>query len=263
MELCYGIRGTQACQVHHPARMDTSHRPSDPFQIHPYMPNKTVLIVFGLLLALISPSASAGMNSNDSNRYPASLSEGIDFSRPGYPDFIAEVSGLSSYEKTHRWTDALEAPSARFRFKEPLPERFVLEIEADAFGPNGGQPTVIKLGDTSASMYFRVEDNKPHFQEFSNPDRVDLIEIIPPSPVSPKDHQHISNDTRKLGLAMRRLAIHSPLKFKTVMLFTALKSNADFWWIRTQESIKNLQLERTRIIIYGYVQRLRRWVEQP
>jgi hypothetical protein len=224
---------------------------------------QTILpIPTGLLLVLVSLFASAATNPDDSTRYPASLSEGIDFSRPGYPEFIADVSGLSGYEKTLRWTDANEGPSARFRFKEPLPNRFVLEIKADAFGPNGNLPTLIKLGNISASIYFRNDDSKPHFQEFANPDRLNIIEIIPPSPILPKDHDHISNDTRKLGLALKRLAVHSPLEFKVLMLSQNLQSNADYWWVRTQESVHNLQLERVRIIVYDYVQRARRWLQQ-
>jgi hypothetical protein len=262
MQLCYGIRGTQSCRGSQPARIMTSHRPPASFQTHPFMSQKIILIVFGLLLVSVSQFASGGINPNDSTRYPASLSEGIDFSRPGYPDFIADVSGLSAYENTYRWTDANAGPAARFKFKAPLPEHFVLEIEAEAFGPNGNLPTVIKLGNTSASIYFRVDDNKPHFQEFSNPDRVDLIEIIPPSPVSPKDYEHFSNDTRKLGLAMKRIAIHSPLEFKVLMLSQNLQSNAVYWWVRAQESIQNLQLERVKIIVYDYVQRARRWLRE-
>jgi len=226
------------------------------------MPHKIILIVFGPLLVSVLQFASGGINPNDSTRYPASLSEGIDFSRPGYPDFIADVKGLSAYEKNFRWTDANGGPSARFQFRNPLPEHFVLEIEAFAYGPNGNLPTVIKLGNTSASIYFRIDDSKPHFQEFANPDRVNLIEIIPPSPISPKDHDHISNDTRKLGLAMKRIAIHSPLEFKVLMLSQNLQSNAVYWWVRGQESIQNLELERIKIIVYDYVQRARRWLRQ-
>lgn len=260
MELCYGIRGTQACQVHHPARMDTSHRPSDPFQTHPYMPNKTVLIVFGLLLALISPSASAGMNSNDSNRYPASLSEGIDFSRPGYPDFIAEVSGLSSYEKTHRWTDALEAPSARFRFKEPLPERFVLEIEADAFGPNGSQPTVIKLDQSTATVYFLAHDTKTHYVELTNPGGADTLEIIPPQPTSPLAFDRSSGDTRKLGIALKRIAIRDPFRIKAFRYLKDGQAIIEFWYLRAVEATKNLKLVRLKLVTLEYLKRMLRWI---
>lgn len=39
-------------------------------------------------------------------RYPASLMEGIDFTRLGWPEFIRNVKGLSGYEPWGRWSDA-------------------------------------------------------------------------------------------------------------------------------------------------------------
>ncbi len=239
--------------------MDTSHRPSDPFQTHPYMLNKTVLIIFGLLLVLISPSASAGMNPNDSERYPASLSEGIDFSRPGYPDFIAEVSGLSSYEKTHRWTDALAGPSARFRFKEPLPERFVLEIEADAFGPNGSQPTVIKLGRQTATINFLIRDVKPHYIELTNPDGADTLEIIPPQPISPLAFDGSSGDTRKLGIAFKRLAIRSPFEV-SLMRFTKDSKTFFHFWVRQAQNALKLPIDQIKVRSLSYIHKFLRWI---
>ena len=259
MGLCYGIRGTQACKVNHPARMDTSHRPSDLFQIPPNMLNKTILIVFGLLLVLISPSTSVGMNSNDSNRYPASLSEGIDFSRPGYPDFIAEVSGLSSYEKTHRWTDAQAAPSARFRFKEPLPERFVLEIAAEAFGPNGSKPTIIKLGQQTATIHFLVRDVKPHYIELNNPDGSDTLEIIPPQPISPLAFDGSSGDTRKLGIAFKRLAIRSKFEISLMRFTKDSKALFDFWVRQAQNALK-VRIDRVHVIALELIHRFLRWI---
>lgn len=260
MGLCYGIRGSQACHVNHPARMDTSHRPSDPFQTHPYMLNKTVLIVFSLLFVLMPPLASAAMYPpNESIRYPASLSEGIDFSRPGYPDFIANVSGLSAYEKTYRWTDANAGPSARFRFKEPLPKRFVLEIQAEAFGPNGSYPTIVKLGQQTATIQFLVRDVKPHYIELTNPDGADTLEFTPPKPISPLAFDGSSGDTRKLGIAFKRLAIRSPMEIAIIRFVKDAQSLIEFWSHRAHEVIKNLHFERLKILVYDSVIRSLRW----
>jgi hypothetical protein len=141
-----------------------------------------------------------------------------------------------------------------------LPERLVLEIEASAYGPNGTLPTTIKLGNTTKSINFRVDDYKPHYVELYNPDHADLIEIIPPSPTVPRDKEGTS-DTRRLGLALKRLAIVSPLEFKVMTAYQNLQSSADFWWVRVKESLKNLQLERVKIRAYDYVQRVRRWLQ--
>jgi hypothetical protein len=76
----------------------------------------------------------------------------------------------------------------------------------------------------------------------------------------PRDKEGTS-DTRRLGLALKRLAIVSPLEFKVMTAYQNLQSSADFWWVRVKESLKNLQLERVKIRAYDYVQRVRRWLQ--
>ncbi|MFM2005352.1 MAG: Phosphoglycerol transferase [Pseudomonadota bacterium] len=221
---------------------------------------QTILpIPTGLLLVLVSLFASAATNPDDSARYPASLSEGIDFSRPGYPEFIADVKGLSAYEKTHRWTDAQAGPSARFRFKEPLPDRFVLEIEAEAFGPNGTKPTTIRLGKSTATVAILVRNAKPHYIELTNPDGSDTLEITPPQPISPLAFDGSSGDTRKLGIAFKRLAIRSPFEIALMRFSKDSKAFLNFWVRQLQDSMKKLPADQIKVRAFEYAHRFLRW----
>ena len=58
-------------------------------------------------------------------QYTATLAEGINFAKPGAPDFLVAASGLSGVESWGRWTDANLGPVV-FRFRDSLPRDFTL-----------------------------------------------------------------------------------------------------------------------------------------
>jgi phosphoglycerol transferase len=138
-------------------------------------------------------------------RYEASLAEGIDFKKPGYPSFLAEVSGISGHENWGRWTDG---PVVKFRFKRNLPNKFTLRLGSGAFGQNMNQPIIVRAGNVS--RHFTVKDpmGKEIFtMNFEGVDGADILEIVPPKPTRPKDIDPKTTDERLLGLAMFSLKI--------------------------------------------------------
>lgn len=141
-------------------------------------------------------------------RYEASLADGIDFKRSGYPTFLAEVSGMSGHEAWGRWTDAAEGATARFRFNQPLPQKFTLELKANAFGPNLGLPVKVRVGGIEKE--FVVKDPQApelHVLMFEGVAGADAIEVVPPQPTSPKQLDPQSGDTRMLGVSLVSLQI--------------------------------------------------------
>jgi len=142
--------------------------------------------------------------------YQASLAEGIDFKRPGYPDFLKSVNGMSTIETWGRWTDANESESpmtAGFIFKNPLPQKFTIELKVQAFGPNIDQPITVKVG--GQNEIFVLKDSKMSNIKlgFENSSNSDTIEIVIPKPTSPKQLNVQSDDTRKLGIGIASLKI--------------------------------------------------------
>jgi len=62
-------------------------------------------------------------------RYEATLAEGIDFRKPGYPLFIKNVKGIANHEPWGRWTDgAIDT----IRFNQSLPQQFVFKVTGGA-----------------------------------------------------------------------------------------------------------------------------------
>lgn len=139
-------------------------------------------------------------------QYAATLAEGIDFKRPGYPEFLSDVSGMSGVEAWGRWTDANLGDSATFRFKQPLPVKFTLEVTGYSVGPNAGQPIRVRVGDTEKTFTFADAPAQTTTVEFEGGQSADSISLIAPHSVQPSAISD-SADTRKLGLALVSLKI--------------------------------------------------------
>lgn len=129
----------------------------------------------------------------------------IDFTKKNYSDFLEKVSGISDHESWGRWTDANLGPMAEFSFMYPLPKKFILEIDAVAFGPNLGLPIKVIIGDIEKIFIIA----KPNIYKipFEINDGVHTIKIIPPKPTSPNEINPEDNDTRKLGIGLISLKI--------------------------------------------------------
>lgn len=133
--------------------------------------------------------------------YHATLTEGIDFKKPGYPDFIASVTGVSGREDWGRWTDG---PTATFKFKEALPKKFTLLVEAGAIGDNQKKPIKFRVGSVEKQCVFSGDPFAGsrvatlHF-EAANPG--DTITVTIPAPAG------TSTDPRLLGIGLLTMKV--------------------------------------------------------
>jgi phosphoglycerol transferase len=137
--------------------------------------------------------------------YHATLEEGIAFTRPGYPDFVAKVEGISIAEPFGHWTDG---PVAAIEFKEPLPKQFDLVLLGAAYGPNIGQPVKVTIGSASQSVVFDADltnGAQTRRLAFNLDTPAKRIEFLIPHPTQPSN-----GDVRKLGIAMVDLKIEAP-----------------------------------------------------
>ena len=133
--------------------------------------------------------------------YDASLSDGIQFYKNGYPKFIKDIYGVSTHENWGRWSDAKLSNTVKLEFKEKLPKKFILEMKIGAYGKNIGKKILITIG--SQKRYIRILSHlrEVYKVEFENVDST-YIEITPPFPQSPK-----SADNRELGISFEYLKI--------------------------------------------------------
>lgn len=157
----------------------------------------------------VAPMAVAPVVDSLGVRYEVSPAEGIDFKKAGYPNFLAEVVGVSGQESWGRWTDARLAPTAKFRFKQPLPKQLKLEVIAMTFGDNLNRPIVVRIGNKEQTFTVKTNSEPLRSQTltFDDLDGADTIEIVPPKPTSPNDLDSKNSDVRKLGIGLVSLRI--------------------------------------------------------
>lgn len=140
-------------------------------------------------------------------QYKASLQDGIDFKKKGYPNFLKFVSGIDAHENWGRWSNANLAQSIKVVFNEPLPKKFTLELKAFGYGPNINAKTKIQVGDTTKTILLQADASQPHELEFDNLSGANSIEIFPPKPTSPNELSATNTDTRKIGIGFVSLKI--------------------------------------------------------
>ncbi len=141
-------------------------------------------------------------------RYPASYSEGIDFTRPNWPEFLRSIDGLSWLEPWGRWSDLNISPSVKITLFSLLPNKFTLILKGQPYyGPGTTQEFLFRINDQDfkyrmpyGSTEFRINvdlKNKP----------TDSFEFIPLNPISPHQISSDSSDIRKLGIGFISLRI--------------------------------------------------------
>jgi phosphoglycerol transferase len=140
--------------------------------------------------------------------YEATLAQGIDFKKEGYPSFITQVVGMSGFEPWGRWSDAdVGGPVVRFTFKDKLPAAFNLVVTAHAFGPNEGKPIQVKAGQMTQELTIKnAAESGTYTIKFEKVDG-NTLEFTPPAPTSPASLNKDTPDPRKLGIGFASLKI--------------------------------------------------------
>jgi phosphoglycerol transferase len=154
-------------------------------------------------------------------RYDSTLEDGINFTKPGYPNFLRDISGLSNSENWGRWSDAKDAgEKVKITFAKPLPKKFLIEIKLKAYGPNQLEPIDILVGEEKFKILLNpnIENDKIQTilinveQKQSSPS-TDSIILIPPKPTSPPKPPDFNpsnpgrTDQRLLGIGLVNLRI--------------------------------------------------------
>lgn len=140
-------------------------------------------------------------------RYHASLSDGIVFSKDGYPDFISRIQGVSVKEALGRWTDG---PKTEIGFIEPLPKNFILEISAGAVPYWQNKPIKIVVGESEVEATFGTQGSwtSPTVVRipFETDGSAESIIFYFPDVKSP-EQMGIASDARKLVLFLTSIKI--------------------------------------------------------
>jgi len=139
--------------------------------------------------------------------YTATLEEGIDFKREGYPTYVSTVLGLADEKEFFgRWSTEDEVILG---FVNPLPTNFTIELEAAAFGPNVNRPIKILVG--GKEQEFLLSSGHPEKMQttripIAGVENAKSIKLRIPFATSPKALVG-SPDERRLGIAFGKIRI--------------------------------------------------------
>ncbi len=150
------------------------------------------------------PVIGAGRHLRAAHEYDFGYS--IDFSTARLPSFIVDAHGLSGSEPWGRWTVGSKAV---LRFRRPLPRAFALQIRGYAFDSNHEKPITVIVGRTQVCLVMSATlKDGIYCIDVDNKDCADSILFCVPNPEAPANlWPGLSNDTRKLGLALVRLDV--------------------------------------------------------
>lgn len=137
-------------------------------------------------------------------RYPGGMSSGIDFSKPGLPDFIASISGLAGVEPWGRWSDQ---GKITFEFVQSLPQRFTLVLKAHAFASNASKATKVEIGSHTYHVQVAAVDSEIRLVVDLHGENTDRITFIPPSPIAPHKLDKKNYDRRNIAIGFVSMSI--------------------------------------------------------
>jgi len=126
----------------------------------------------------------------------------VKFSKPKLPGYLS-VSGLSIAESWGRWSNG---DKVILKFGSKLPAKFSLTISAMAYGPNAGEPVIVKAGNQTKEYKFGADVTRSLTSDFFPSVPVDAIEILIPKPTPTPSP---SRDTRRLGLGFSSLSLRA------------------------------------------------------
>ena len=138
--------------------------------------------------------------------YPATPEQGIDFTQPGWPDFVHRSFGISKVEGFGRWTDTKLGLKAGFEFNRSFSGPVCVVLDAVPSESMRSRHARVAFGDQQQDIIFGNDKNLRSFQ----------VDFVLPGPTStlvllfPKRLPRSSPDSpRELGVGMNRLRILS------------------------------------------------------
>lgn len=171
------------------------------------------LVVFYLVLGVLvlNPNVSEEYSSYYIKRstnewrpavYSATLSDGVDFSKKGLPDFIKSVSGISGREDWGRWTDATLAPAARIVYRQSFSGSVCVALKFVPATSQEGKSASIRIGE--AERHFVTDSGEAHWYvfNFTLDKPSNFIEVEPASPAYAS-----KMDRRKIGIGLQRIIV--------------------------------------------------------
>jgi phosphoglycerol transferase len=135
--------------------------------------------------------------------FPIMKNYQIDFKQMTWPGVVARIKGLSHAESWGTWSIG---PEVYIELSNPLPKKFRLTIDANAFISNSSEEFRIKIGTEERSFNLKTDPQSISFEFILATDER-IIRIYIPKPISPKSIG-VGDDVREIGIGLRNMQIN-------------------------------------------------------
>jgi hypothetical protein len=142
-------------------------------------------------------------------RYRSDVTNGIDFSQPGLPDFVQRTTGISAREKWGRWTDARLGKSATVVLKDPIWGSVCVSIDGFVTPKQRLRPLWVRFGGNVKKLYPGAAG--PYRMNFFATRPSSELQITPSRPGRPREWDDGNRDARKISLALKSVTFEPGL----------------------------------------------------
>jgi len=141
--------------------------------------------------------------------YPSTPEEGMVFSHPGLPDWVATTRGLSFRDEGGgRWTDANLRATPGLLFTREFSGDVCVELKAYTIPWLGGQDMTVRFGHEDEAVKLVAGGPTTYDIQFHNVHAADRMDFLLPSNLPPLvERVHSSGDIRRLGVSFHTLRI--------------------------------------------------------
>jgi hypothetical protein len=136
--------------------------------------------------------------------YLSTPEEGIDLSKPGWPDFVAYSFGISRSDNLGGWTDTRRGPKAGFEFNQSFSGPVCVVFDATPSKALLERRIVVAFGDQRSEIHFgRDESLQRYAVEFESPRPTTRLELLFPKQLPRVGH----TDSRQLGIGLTKIRL--------------------------------------------------------
>jgi hypothetical protein len=138
--------------------------------------------------------------------YHSTPEEGIEFSRPGWPDFVEYSFGISKPENFGRWTDTRLGLRAGFEFNRSFNGTVCVVLNAVPSDAMRDRHVTLAFGDHEKDIFFGQDHiSRPYVIEFALSSSAERLELRFPAPL-PRASQA---NRRQVGVGLQTMRIFS------------------------------------------------------
>jgi len=141
-------------------------------------------------------------------RYPGSPAQGIDFKRPGLPEWVGLTIGFSTREDWGRWTDGNVAKIPELTLAQPVSGPVCLDFTLRPAASQVEKSFAVRMGSETKAVSYKTANFADYKVPFTLPQGVDRVEFLLPAKLPRQGEvEPTSSDMRRLGLAFVNLRI--------------------------------------------------------